>query len=244
MKPQTIGIIGAQGRLGQSLCKRLQRLYGSEVTTLLPSIDKASNTAIAARSDVILITVRPEQMEGLLREIAPHLKPNAVVISFAARYPLTAVVQVVQRRSARVIGDAKWNLCGYFCGGGMSSEEFNSFFDSLTKTRPLELHSDAEVDRYTILVVHVIVVLLLEKLQRIENADEHLEFAATELSCFGRQFLASEFRHFELGEDPEAALKELATPGGITEKMFEALRYTSKPAEAHQIVIDQVNKML
>ncbi|OGT41537.1 MAG: hypothetical protein A3F42_05835 [Gammaproteobacteria bacterium RIFCSPHIGHO2_12_FULL_37_34] len=236
MKPQTIGIIGAQGHLGQSLCKRLQRLYGSEVT-LVPSVDKASNKAIAAQSDVILITVRPEQMDDLLREIAPHLKPNAVVISFAAHYPLASIIQVVQRRSARVIGDIKWNLCGYLCGGDMSSEEFNSFFDSLTKTRPLELHSDAEFDQYAILLVHVIVVLHLEKLQRIENADEHLEFAAKGLSRFGRKFQASEFRHFELGDDSEAALKELATPGGITEKTLEALRGTSKPAEVHQKVI-------
>ncbi len=44
----------------------------------------ASNAGLAAQSDVIFACVKPFQLEGVLREVAPFLKPETLLVSTAA----------------------------------------------------------------------------------------------------------------------------------------------------------------
>src|SRR6185437_13317922 len=56
----------------------LRDSYGIEVTAAGEAADKA---------ETLVITVKPQDMSGLLEEIAPHVKADQLVISVAAGIP-------------------------------------------------------------------------------------------------------------------------------------------------------------
>ncbi|MDQ7879826.1 pyrroline-5-carboxylate reductase [Microbacterium sp. QXD-8] len=99
-----IAILGA-GSMGGAIARGLSRsgLAGGGVTTTnrsrakaveldgldgVSSValeeDPAGNTDAAAAADVVLVGVKPAMVPDLLREIAPSLRPEAIVVSLAA----------------------------------------------------------------------------------------------------------------------------------------------------------------
>jgi hypothetical protein len=105
----------------------------------------------------------------------------------------------------------------------------------------MELQNDDEMNIYSVLLSHLLAVLQLEKLHRIDNAGEHLEFLAGEFSKFGREVRVEEFRECEFENSPEEALKEFATPGGITAQILVELQNrNADPARVHQKVMTSV----
>lgn len=70
--PNTIGVCDVDaGRL-----KHLKRKYRVKIFS--------SNQDLTASSRTILLAVKPQQMDGVLREIAPLLKPSHLLLSIAA----------------------------------------------------------------------------------------------------------------------------------------------------------------
>jgi pyrroline-5-carboxylate reductase len=70
------GVIAAVRR--QDRAEALRDSYGIEVTAAAAAADKA---------ETLVITVKPQDMAGLLEEIAPHVKADQLVISVAAGIP-------------------------------------------------------------------------------------------------------------------------------------------------------------
>jgi pyrroline-5-carboxylate reductase len=70
------GVIAAVRR--QDRAEALRDSYGIEVTAAGEAADKA---------ETLVITVKPQDMAGLLEEIAPHVKADQLVISVAAGIP-------------------------------------------------------------------------------------------------------------------------------------------------------------
>ncbi|HEX7995476.1 MAG TPA: pyrroline-5-carboxylate reductase [Streptosporangiaceae bacterium] len=70
------GVIAAVRR--QDRAEALRDSYGIEVTAAGEAADKA---------ETLVITVKPQDMAGLLDEIAPHVKADQLVISVAAGIP-------------------------------------------------------------------------------------------------------------------------------------------------------------
>ncbi|CAH0279848.1 pyrroline-5-carboxylate reductase [Microbacterium sp. Bi128] len=64
---------------------KASELAGLEgVTSVALEANPDGNTAAAASADIVLIGVKPAMVPDLLDEIAPHLRPGAVVVSLAA----------------------------------------------------------------------------------------------------------------------------------------------------------------
>lgn len=99
-----IAILGA-GSMGGAIARGLSRsgLAGGGVTTTNRSLakaaeleglggvtsvalaaDPAGNTDAAAAAEIVLVGVKPAMVPDLLREIAPVLRPGAIVVSLAA----------------------------------------------------------------------------------------------------------------------------------------------------------------
>jgi pyrroline-5-carboxylate reductase len=70
------GVIAAVRRPDRA--EALRDSYGIEVTTTGEAADKA---------ETLVITVKPQDMAGLLEEVAPHVRPDQLVISVAAGIP-------------------------------------------------------------------------------------------------------------------------------------------------------------
>ncbi|RWR19464.1 pyrroline-5-carboxylate reductase [Microbacterium enclense] len=68
----------------RSVAKAAELAELEGVTSVALEVAPDGNTAAAASADVILIGVKPGMVPDLLDEIAPHLRPGAVVVSLAA----------------------------------------------------------------------------------------------------------------------------------------------------------------
>jgi len=103
-KPETIAFIGA-GAMGSALLRGLLRAKLTRPRQIIASdADRAktealarelgilqadSNTAAAAQADTVILAVKPGMMEGVMAEIAPHLRGGQMLISIAAGIPLS-----------------------------------------------------------------------------------------------------------------------------------------------------------
>jgi pyrroline-5-carboxylate reductase len=78
-KPEQI--VGSEPRpdRGEEMVKK----YGITIT--------ASNIEVAKRSDIVILSIKPQVMSKVLDEIAPHVHTQALVISIAAGIPLAAI---------------------------------------------------------------------------------------------------------------------------------------------------------
>jgi pyrroline-5-carboxylate reductase len=61
----------------------IEKAYGIHMT--------AHNVDVVRHSEIVVLSVKPQILPAVLDEIAPHLKPNALVISIAAGVPLSAI---------------------------------------------------------------------------------------------------------------------------------------------------------
>lgn len=99
----------------QSRLDLIQQRYGITVTR--------SNVEVVRSCPIVLLSVKPQILPGVCDEIAPHLKPAALVISIAAGIPIsvlearlpagTRVVRVMPNTPALVAAGATAIAAGY-----------------------------------------------------------------------------------------------------------------------------------
>lgn len=68
----------------RSIAKAAELADLEGVTSVALEAHPAGNTEAAASADIVLVGVKPAMVPDLLDEIAPHLRPGAVVVSLAA----------------------------------------------------------------------------------------------------------------------------------------------------------------
>jgi pyrroline-5-carboxylate reductase len=98
--PDRTAVLGA-GVMGETLVSGLLRAGRRPETLLLTErrperavelterygVEVVSNVEAAERASTLLLVVKPQDMPGLLQEIAPHLRAGALVVSLAAGIP-------------------------------------------------------------------------------------------------------------------------------------------------------------
>ena len=67
----------------QERCELVRERYAIHATT--------SNAEVVQKSEIVVLSVKPQILPKVLDEIAPHLKPSALVISIAAGVPVSAI---------------------------------------------------------------------------------------------------------------------------------------------------------
>lgn len=115
---QSIGFIGA-GKMATALAigfiksglTESSKLIASDVyegarttfETLTHARTTASNLEVAKASRVIVLSVKPQQMEGMLRELGPVLTSQHLVISIAAGVTIAKLLKWLDREDARIV---------------------------------------------------------------------------------------------------------------------------------------------
>jgi pyrroline-5-carboxylate reductase len=84
-------IVGSEPRPERG--EEMKKKYGISITP--------SNIEVAKRSDIVVLSIKPQVMSKVLDEIGPHVHPQALVISVAAGIPLAAIEAKLPR--ARVV---------------------------------------------------------------------------------------------------------------------------------------------
>src|SRR5687767_12888649 len=81
------GVVAAEQIVGsdprEERCREMEEKYKISVGT--------DNLEVARRSTILVLSVKPQVMSKVLDEMAPHVHPNALVISIAAGIPLVAI---------------------------------------------------------------------------------------------------------------------------------------------------------
>ncbi|MFT7184571.1 MAG: pyrroline-5-carboxylate reductase [Oceanicoccus sp.] len=90
MKTLKIGLIG-HGHFGSALAHKIQSKTQFE---LIISHSRKESTTVAKNSDLILLTVRPQHVKDALIELKPYLE-GKLVISFAAALPKDWLAKIV-----------------------------------------------------------------------------------------------------------------------------------------------------
>jgi len=100
LPPRTIGLIGGSGLMG-SMFRPLFEADGHEVL-VAGRRTELTYEALAARADVVIVVVPIEETVPLIRRIAPHLRPGALLSDFTSikEGPVAAMLET----SAHVIG--------------------------------------------------------------------------------------------------------------------------------------------
>ena len=115
---QSIGFIGA-GKMATALAigflksglTQTSQLMASDVhegarvafETLTQARTTSSNLEVAKASRVILLAVKPQQMEGMLRELGTVLTPQHLVVSIAAGVTIAKMLKWLGRDDARIV---------------------------------------------------------------------------------------------------------------------------------------------
>ncbi|HEY1812308.1 MAG TPA: pyrroline-5-carboxylate reductase [Kofleriaceae bacterium] len=117
LAPHTIGFVGA-GNMAEALIRGLVRGKHVDAANVVGSAPRAErrdeladaygiavtadNGAVADRSSVVVLSVKPQILEKVLREIGDRLKPGTLVISIAAGVD-TATIEEVLSEGVRVV---------------------------------------------------------------------------------------------------------------------------------------------
>lgn len=213
----SIAIFGGQGRFGTVLHHRL--MQRGSANHIVATSDKAHNKEIAANADLVVVAVQAHKVGVLLNEIGPVLKPNAHIVSFAARYPLELVHQATGRPSARGMADPWWNVSAFTQGPGFSNENIDNIFEGLTKKQPVKFETDRQIDNFMVCLCYAFVILVGRRFGVVRNAEDHLNFIAPRLGLS-----RSEIDAFLPKTDPNELISLAATKGGVSEAIFQAIR--------------------
>ncbi len=215
---QNISVIG-MGRLGAKLVQRLQEITPQN-THIRPVGNREENKLAASVSDLVILTVRHEQVSDTLSDIGLKLNIDAQVLSFATHVPVTLLERIGGKPSARFLCDPWFQMGAYVLGEGFSTKGIEFIFDNLTAVKPVRLRSDEELEQYTHETCHLYATLFLKALGEFPNADAHLQFLAGKMNVRVEDLLS-----IKTGETtPQQAIALFATPGGVTEAMMKKLR--------------------
>jgi len=200
------------------------------VTSLALESDPAANTTAVAAADVVLIGVKPAMVPDLLREIAPALRPGAIVVSLAAGVTTAtfegilgdgvAVVRAMPNTPA-VVGKAVTGLAG----GSAASADDVALVRALFETCGVVIELDEEqIDALgTISGSGPAYVFLL--IEDLTEAARGKGFSDEDARLMAEQtFIGAAALLDATGEDPAELRRRVTSPKGTTERAIAVLQ--------------------
>ena len=246
-----IGIIGC-GNMGEALLSRLSQIVEKSTALMVSEADTSrrdyiqtkykmiveiDNNAVVKYSDIIILAVKPKDMDGLLQEIRATLPRDSqpLFISIAAGKPISyfesilgkqKIIRAMPNLSARV---GKSATC--FCANAQVATEDIAIAKEIFSSIGIFIQVDeGQLDAVTALsgAGPAYFFYFTQKLAEAGVAaglDEKTALTLARQSFFGSSLLA------ETGGKPlEELMKEVATPGGTTEAALTVFEKEKLPA--------------
>ena len=198
----------------------LQRLYGIKTTT--------SNREVAAICDIIILAVKPQNMEAVLEEIANDITDKKMVVSIAAGINLSylasklrteLIIRVMPNTPALVQeGMSVMSLCGCFYG-----KELDMVKSILMSVGKVLVLPEEQMNAVTALSGSgpAFVALFIEAMT---DAGVKLGLNRSDASELAVQTLLGTAKLLDTGMSAENLIKMVTSPGGTTAaglKVFE-----------------------
>ncbi|MCT9820721.1 pyrroline-5-carboxylate reductase [Microbacterium sp. W1N] len=189
-----------------------------------------ANATAAAGADVVLVGVKPGMVADLLREIAPHLRPGAIVVSLAAGVTLTTFqdilgdeVSVIRSmpNTPAVVGKA---VTGLAAGPSASADDValvRSLFETCGAV--IELPEERIDALSTISGSGPAYVFLL--IEALTEAARGKGFSEADARLMAEQtFIGAAALLDASGEDPAELRRRVTSPKGTTERAIAVLQ--------------------
>ena len=211
-----IGLIG-NGHLGQAFAKRLAETNFE--ADLFVSEGRGKNAELAARSNVLVLGVRPLQLAEVIREIRGHLKGG--VLAFTAATPQSALEESLDHAGVRAMTDIEFEQVL-----AQPDDRVHGLLTALSQNPLIEVADEEVVDAHTIFVGCLPGVIAWQLLNNREGAAAWLQnyflFIQAKLGIPDTVLQKILYQGL-MDKDPAATVKRIATPGGITEALLQQL---------------------
>lgn len=224
MENINIGLIGAQGHMGKAVGRRIRELQKRGLLSNWNLLESTShdNRELASLTDLLLLTVRPGQVETALQGVEGHVSKDAGLLSLAGVVPLEFLRARFGGSVSRAMADLNFEQALH-CG---LDERSQLLMQALSEDECLETADELALDQHTTLVACNPGISAWQFLNNAESADAWLR-AHNELthSMLGVSRSAMERlqRRVHSGGNFAQKINEVATAGGVTESMVKAL---------------------
>lgn len=223
MENMNIGLIG-YGHMGKAFERRFKEVQGRGALKdwQLQISTSHDNTKLARVSDIVVVTVKPGQVEEALAQIRGNVKKGAGLLSLAGVVP----VRFLQQRFDGVVGRGMADLGFEQAIQHGGDERIKFLMDHLSEDECLETNDEADVDRHTTLVACNPGISAWQFLHNTEGAQEWLaEHNALTQKTLGVYLESMQRLQGKVlsEENFDAKIGEVATKGGVTESMVLAL---------------------
>ncbi|MFT4306349.1 MAG: pyrroline-5-carboxylate reductase [Microbacterium sp.] len=200
------------------------------VTSLATEERPGANAEAAASADIVLVGVKPAMVPGLLEEIAPHLRPGAIVVSLAAGVTIAtferilgpdAVVLRSMPNTPALVGKAVTGLSAGANAGPEQVALVRSLFETVGTVIEVP---EAQIDGLSTISGSgpAYVYLLIEALTA---AAEGKGFARDDARVMAEQtFVGAAALLESTGEDPAELRRRVTSPAGTTERAVAVLQ--------------------
>ena len=201
----------------------LKRTYGILVAE--------NNSEAAAGSDIVLLAVEPQVLDGVLGEIAPSVQEDALVLSVAAGYPIARIGRHLPqtRRIVRTMPNTpsaiREGITALAYSPGISEEDVRTakgIFESIGKVVEVEeqvLDGVTAVSGSGPAYVYVMIEALADGGVKMGLPRETAELLATQTLIGAARMV------LESGEKPGTLKDRVASPSGTTiEGLYELER--------------------
>lgn len=223
MENMNIGLIG-YGHMGRAFEQRFKGVQADGRLTdwKLQISGSHDNTELARNSDILVVTVKPGQVEEVLAQIRGNVKKGAGLLSLAGVVP----VRFLEQRFDGVVGRGMADLGFEQAIRHAGDERINFLMDALSEDDCLETADEADVDRHTTLVACNPGISAWQFLHDADGAREwlaeHNALTAQVLGVAPSAMTRLQGKVFEEGKFAQK-IAQVATKGGVTEFMVMAL---------------------
>lgn len=200
------------------------------VTSIALDENPAGNTEAVAAARIILVGVKPAMVPDLLREIAPALRDDAIVVSLAAGVTLATFTEVLGERVHTVrsmpntpatVGRAVTGIAG---GPAATDDDMALVRALFEKVGAVIEVPESQIDALSTVSGSgpAYVFLLIEKLT---DAARGMGFSDADARLMSEQtFIGAAALLAASGEDPAELRRRVTSPKGTTERAVAVLQ--------------------
>ncbi|MBD8011411.1 pyrroline-5-carboxylate reductase [Microbacterium sp. Re1] len=200
------------------------------VTSIALDENPAGNTEAVAAARIILVGVKPAMVPDLLREIAPALRDDAIVVSLAAGVTLATFTEVLGERVHTVrsmpntpatVGQAVTGIAG---GPAATDDDMALVRALFEKVGAVIKVPESQIDALSTVSGSgpAYVFLLIEKLT---DAARGMGFSDADARLMSEQtFIGAAALLAASGEDPAELRRRVTSPKGTTERAVAVLQ--------------------
>ncbi len=206
-----IAVIGAQGKFGSKLIERISSIKPTHVS-LRGTVDKGHNLELVSWADLIILSVKPNQLMDLLNEIKSDLTNKKQILTFVAGVNISEYENIVSIPITRGMSDPWWNVGGFLIPDNFNKTDIDFIFDKMINQIVI-LKNDKDIQEFTFLISYLFVVILARKEEFISNdsSNVHISYIQTKLKIQTGDIVLPE----------NSTIKDITTEGGVSKKILD-----------------------